>query len=208
MRKSMSVENKMRRLDVFEQIVVLVLYIWLLLRLLPRTFAGVNLYLCLMLLSEGIVVFFILIRKPAENISKNIGDWFIAFSGTLLPLLMSKGGDPFLPRVGVALILWGVLIHIGAKLSLFRSLGVVPADRGVKVTGLYTIVRHPMYAGYFCTHIGFLVAAPSLWNFAVYFCCWGFLLLRIFAEERIFIRSPDYIAYKNRVLYRIIPGFF
>ena len=200
--------KKLRNLDFFEQIVVLALYIWLIIRFWPGRFAELNPYLCLLILSESIVVLFLIIRKPTENISKNFMDWFVAFSGTLFPLLISKGGEPWLPRMGIVLILWGLFIHVGAKISLFRSFGIVPADRGVKVRGLYAIVRHPMYAGYLITHIGFLLAAPSLWNFTVYICCWGFLLSRIFAEERILLRSTDYQEYKNRVLYRVVPGVF
>lgn len=200
--------KKMRKLDIFEQMVVLALYIWLISRLWPGTFAEMELYLLLVLLSESIVVVLLLIRRPTENISNSFRDWFIAFSGTLLPLLISKGGEPLMPRVGVFLMLWGLFIHVGAKMSLFRSFGIVPANRGVKVKGLYTLVRHPMYAGYFFTHIGFLMAAPSLWNFTVYICCWGFLLSRIFAEESVLLRSPDYQEYKKRVLYRVIPGVF
>jgi protein-S-isoprenylcysteine O-methyltransferase Ste14 len=208
MRTSRFVWKKIRKLDFFEQMVLIAFFIWFISRLWPRTFAEVNPYILLLILSESIVLFLLIIRRPTENISKSFTDWFIAFSGTFLPLLISKGGEPLMPFVGVVLLLWGMFIHIGAKLSLFRSFGIVPAERGVKTKGLYTIVRHPMYAGYFFTHIGFLLAAPSLWNFTVYICCWGFLLLRIFAEESILLRSPDYQEYKNRVLYRVIPGVF
>jgi protein-S-isoprenylcysteine O-methyltransferase Ste14 len=200
--------KRIRSLDIFEQVVVLALYIWFISRLWPPTFAEANLYLLLLIFSESIVVVLLLIRRPTENISNSFRDWLIAFSGTFLPLLISKGGDPLMPRVGVFLLIWGVFIHIGAKISLFRSFGIVAANRGVKVKGLYAFVRHPMYAGYFFTHIGFFMAAPSIWNFIVYICCWGFLLSRIFAEERVLLRSPDYQVYKNRVAYRIIPGVF
>jgi protein-S-isoprenylcysteine O-methyltransferase Ste14 len=208
MRKLEFIGKKMRKLDFFEQIVVLALYIWLIIRLWPGTFAELNPYLCLLVLSESIVVFILMIRKPTGNISNNFRDWFIAFSGSLVPLLISKGGELWMPRVGLVLMLWGLFIHVGAKMSLFRSFGIVPADRGVKVRGLYAIVRHPMYAGYLITHIGFLLAAPSLWNFTVYICCWGFLLLRVFAEESLLLRSQDYQKYKKRVQYRLIPGVF
>jgi protein-S-isoprenylcysteine O-methyltransferase Ste14 len=84
----------------------------------------------------------------------------------------------------------------------------VPANRGVRVKGLYAFVRHPMYAGYFFSQLGFFIAAPSLWNFSVYTCTWGLLLSRIFAEENLLLRSPDYHEYIKRVPYRIIPGVF
>ena len=208
MSKCENIEKKMRKLDIFEQIVLLAFYIWFIVRLWPDTFAEVKPYLLLLLISETFVFVLIIIRRPTENISISFRDWFIAFSGTLFPLLVSKGGEPFMPRLGLFLLLYGLFMHIGAKFSLFRSFGVVPANRGVKVKGLYAFIRHPMYAGYFFTHLGFLVAAPSFWNFIVYICTWGLYLSRIFAEERLLLGSPDYQEYKKRVPYRVIPGVF
>jgi len=115
------IEKNMRKLDIFEQIVVLALYIWFISRLWPGNSAEVKDYLLWLILSESIVVVLLLIRRPTENISISFRDWFIAFSGTFLPLLISKGGEPFMPGVGLCLLLWGLFIHLGAKLSLFRS---------------------------------------------------------------------------------------
>lgn len=201
-------ERNHRNLDILEQVVLLVLCTCLFFRLWPRSFSEVKLYLLLLLISEGIVVILLLIRRPTGNISYSLKDWFVAFSGSFLPLLINSGGDPFLPNVGVTLILLGLLIHIGAKLCLFRSFGIVPANRGVKIKGFYAYVRHPMYAGYFLTHLGYLIAAPTLWNFTIYTCVWGLLLYRIFAEERVLLRSLDYKEYIKRVQYRLIPGVF
>lgn len=200
--------NHMRQLDTFEQVVVLALYVWLLLRLWSGVSSEVTLAVPLLLLSEGIVAVFVLIRKPTETVSTNIGDWFIAFSATLFPLLVSRGGESQMLYVGLFIMIFGFITHVGAKLSLFRSFGIVPANRGVKVKGLYAVVRHPMYAGYFLTHIGYLLSAPSIWNLGVYACTWGFLILRIFAEEKILLRSPDYQRYKELVSYRLFPGLF
>ncbi len=208
MQKIEAIGNKIIKLDVFEQIVLLVFYTWFIFRLYPKIFGEARYYILLLIVSESIAVFFLMIRRPTENISKKFWDWFIAFSGTFTPFLVNKGGDPWMPLAGAVMLFWGMSIHVGAKLSLNRSLGMVPADRGVKVQGLYTIVRHPMYAGYFISHMGYLIAAPSLWNVTVYVLCWFFLVLRIFAEERIFVQSPEYQAYKSRVVYRIIPGVF
>lgn len=200
--------NRMKNLDILEQVVLLAFYIWFFLRLWPSPFTEVTLNLSFVILSEGLIVVLLLIRRPTVKISTSVRDWFVAFSGTVFPLLISRGGDPLMFNVGISFLLFGIITHVGAKLSLFRSFGVVPANRGVKVKGLYAIVRHPMYAGYFYTHIGFLLTAPSLWNFAVYTCTWGLLLSRIFAEESILLRSPDYQEYKERVRYRLIPGVF
>ena len=101
-----------------------------------------------------------------------------------------------------------MLTHIGAKLSLQRSFGLVAANRGVKVSGMYVFVRHPMYAGYMMTHIGFFLFAPTLQNFAVYAATWTLLIMRVFAEERILSQDVTYREFQSRVPYRLLPGVF
>ena len=41
----------------------------------------------------------------------------------------------------------GLLIVIAGKVSLGRSFGLIPANRGIVSTGLYRLVRHPIYLG-------------------------------------------------------------
>lgn len=196
-------------MDIFEQVALLLLYVWFVVRLLSRTFeAGVSLDVLLLLVSEGVIVVLLLLRRPTENISTSFRDWFFACCGSFLPLLVEKGGAPLALHLGVWLMIIGVITHMGAKLSLLRSFGMVPANRGVKINGLYTIVRHPMYAGYFYTHIGFVLSSPSLWNLVLYACTWVCLLYRIFAEEKILRQSPAYQDYAQRVRYRLVPGVF
>lgn len=197
-----------RKVDILEQAVVLILYIWFVSRLWPASLAEAKPYVLAILASESMVVVFLLIRRQTEKISINIKDWFVAFAGSFLPLIISKGGEPWFPQVGLVLLIFGFIIHVSAKLSLRRSFGLVAANRGIKVKGMYAYVRHPMYAGYFLTHLGFLLAGPSLWNFIVYASVWFFLIARIYAEERVLSAAPEYQAYKERVRHRIIPGIF
>ena len=198
----------LRKLDLFEQIVVTALYLWFITRLWPGSFSDMSLYVLLLIISESVVVVLLLFRKPTETISIRPFDWLVAFCGSFLPLVVSSGGEPLMPRLGTVLLFWGLMIHVGAKLSLLRSFGLVAANRGIKVKGLYAFIRHPMYAGYFITHLGFLLAAPSLWNVLIYICCWSCFLTRIFAEESLLIQSSEYQKYMNRVPYRILPGVF
>jgi len=197
-----------RQADIFEQIVVLILYSWFVSRLWPASFSEAKPYNLAILISESMIILFLLIRRQTEHISTSFRDWFVAFSGTFLPLMISKGGEPWFPRVGIVLLIFGFLTHVSAKLSLRRSFGIVAANRGVKVGGMYAFVRHPMYAGYFMTHLGFFVSSPSLWNLVIYLSVWFFLIARIFAEERVLSLSPEYISYKDRVRFRIFPGIF
>ena len=64
--------------------------------------------------------------------------------------------------IAEAITISGFVLQLSAKLTLRRSFGVVAANRGVKASGPYRLVRHPMYAGYALTHVGFLLAGPNL----------------------------------------------
>ena len=197
-----------RLLDLLEQVTVLALYSWLVLRLWPDEFSPSNWYPLLLLLSEGLVVFLLLIRRPTDRISTNGRDWAVAAGGTFLALLVGKGGAPLFGALGACFLLLGLAMHVGAKLSLRRSFGLVAANRGVRVGGLYRLVRHPMYAGYMLSHVGFLLVAPSPWNAAIYAAVWMLLIARIYAEERVLSEDPEYQAFKSRVRYRLLPGIF
>ena len=197
------------RLDQFEQLFVLLLYGWLVLRVLPDAVAsGGLLAIILLLLSEGAVVILLLFRRPTADISVKIQDWIIAAAGTWLPLMVIKGGEPILGSLGPLLMALGLVTQVAAKLTLLRSFGLVAANRGVKSNGMYAFVRHPMYAGYILTHIGYLLASPSLWNVGVYVAVWAFLIARMVAEENILGADPEYREYTQRVRHRIVPGIF
>lgn len=198
-----------RLLDLSEQWFVLGLYGWLVMRLIPESATPEDaLAITLLLLSEGLVCVLLVIRRPTTDISLNARDWLLAAAGTFLPLLVVHGGEPAFGLFGAYLILAGLLTHVGAKLSLLRSFGLVAANRGVKVGGLYSVIRHPMYAGYMLSHIGFLLASPSIWNLAVYVAAWSLLIGRIYAEEQVLNGDPAYSEYASSVRYRIIPGVY
>ena len=197
-----------RALDRAEQIVVVVLFLYLCQRLWPAGYATASLPNYLLLISEGAVVLFLLIRKPTAQISMRPQDWVIAAGGTFLALCIAPGGQPIAILLAALLILSGTVVHIGAKISLNRSFGLVAANRGVKQRGLYRFVRHPMYAGYIASHAGFLLAAPSVWNALVYASVWTLLVLRIRAEERILFDDPLYRAFAQRVRWRLLPGVY
>lgn len=207
-KRNLSIDPK-RLLDLLEQVVMLVLYSFFVYRLLPRSFSEVDLYLLLMLLSEGAVVILLLIRKQTRNISTSFKDWFFAYSATSLPLLIYDGETLFLPEVGSTIIMIGMAIHFTAKIFLLRSFGIVAANRGIKTHGLYKIVRHPMYFGYLLTHIGFVLSTvPPLWDILIYLTTWSCMIMRIKAEERILVQSAEYQEYANNVRFRLIPWIY
>ncbi len=73
-------------------------------------------------------------------------------------------------------------------------------------TGLYQIVRHPIYMGYLVTHVAFLVASPSLWNIVALVAADAALLARAVCEEQTLAQDPAYREYQTRVRWRVAPG--
>ena len=160
----------------------------------------------LVLASELVAVFFLLIQRKGQW-SSSAYTTAIAFGGTAASLCVLPGGTALAPDyVTAPLIMLGTAIALAAKLSLRRSFGLVPANRGVKVSGAYRFVRHPMYSGYVLNHIGIMLMAFSAWNVAVYATCWFLLYLRVIEEERFLMGDQRYVDYAKTVHSRLIPG--
>jgi protein-S-isoprenylcysteine O-methyltransferase Ste14 len=195
-----------RILDRTEQVLITVLFVWLVYRVIESQ----NSYAPLLLISEAAVVIFTLIRRPTSDISLRLGDWLLAVTATAAPLLIQPGLDifPAIAPLGVLLVLAGNVFQGLAKLSLRRSFGIAPANRGIKADGLYRFVRHPMYAGYLLVHIGILVLMFSPMNLLIYVIGWWAQILRLKAEETLLSQDPAYRDYCARVRWRLVPGVF
>ncbi len=193
-------------LDRIEQVAILVLWAFLV----QRVYNSANPLAPLLLLAETAVVIFVLIRRPTKDISRNAGDWMLAVTATAAPLLIMPVANPFpqAASLGVALVLLGNAFQIWAKLSLRRSFGIAPANRGIKVAGPYRIVRHPMYAGYLAVNIGIMALMPSLFNLMIYTIAWWAQILRLKAEERLLSEDPAYRDFKEKTRWRLVPGVF
>ena len=102
----------------------------------------------------------------------------------------------------------GLILVVIGKISLGRSFGLVPANRGVVVRGPYTIVRHPIYTGYLITHIAFLLQHPAPWNALVLLVADTALVVRALMEERVLRGDVEYQGYCRRVGWHLVPGVF
>lgn len=195
-----------RMLDRIEQAAVLVLW----LALIWRVWQSANPFAPLLVLSESAVVLFMLIRRPTANISQCLGDWLLAITATCAPLLIvpAEHVHPALVLPGLVLVLVGNVVQAWAKLVLRRSFGIAPANRGVKVSGPYRFVRHPMYAGYLAAHIGLLALLFSPLNLLIYAIGWCAQIKRLMAEERLLSQDGTYRTYAYKVRWRLIPGIF
>ncbi|MGX6998323.1 methyltransferase family protein [Caballeronia sp. KNU42] len=110
--------------------------------------------------------------------------------------------------VAAGLQIAGVVIQLSAKIALRRSFGILPANRGVVVSGPYRFSRHPIYLGYFVNQIGFLSSDFGVQNLAVVLLLWGLQIYRVVREERVLNKDVRYREYAARVRYRFVPGVF
>src|SRR3954468_4862792 len=190
-------------LEMAERGFVLLLMALFLIRLAPMIPSGA----CNVLIgvSEGLSAILILTRSPGAMVVTPYA-WAIAIIGTCAPLLIVPGGTPLIgAEAPVLLMATGLAFSISAKIFLRRSFGILPANRGVRRSGPYRLVRHPMYAGYVLTHAGFLISSFCLRNLLAYAFCWTAMVLRIRAEEAILARDPAYRDYQGEVRHRLIP---
>lgn len=148
-----------------------------------------------------------LIRRAPQAVSRGPRAWLLAFAGTFGGLLLRPAGahPPWGVAAGFALQCAGLVLAIVSLLALGRSFGFVAADREVRTRGPYAVVRHPVYASYLLIQGGYVLQSLSPWNAAVFAAVSACNLGRALAEEQVLAGSPAYLAYRERVRWRLIP---
>jgi protein-S-isoprenylcysteine O-methyltransferase Ste14 len=164
----------------------------------------------LFLTSEGLVVVLTIVRKRASYVDRSLSSAVLTTISLVGPPLMRAGdGIALLPDAVTAVVSSiGLAIVIAGKVTIGRSFGIAPANRGIIARGPYNVVRHPIYAGYLLTHAASLVAYPSVWNAIVVIGGDIALVLRALAEERVLSADREYQVYCNRVSWHLVPGVF
>lgn len=147
------------------------------------------------------------IRKPPRDVDRSVASLLAALVGNFLPFcfILRDHSHRFDPAPEVVEIVT-VTLAIWTVLCLRSSMGIVPANRGVRTTGPYRIVRHPLYTLVIASQLGLLLAYPSIFNACVLATAVVFKARMIMNEERILARDPVYQEYMDRVRYRAIPG--
>lgn len=164
----------------------------------------------LLLVSEALVVVLMVARRRTRIVDRSAAAVVVtAMSVAGPPLLRTAEGAALVSDVVTAAFsAAGLCLVIAGKVTLGRSFGIVPANRGVVAAGPYLLVRHPIYAGYLVTHLAFLAAHPRLWNVAIVLLADTALVVRALFEERVLGRDELYRAYCRRVGWHLLPGVF
>jgi protein-S-isoprenylcysteine O-methyltransferase Ste14 len=163
-----------------------------------------------LLVSESLVVVLTVWRRRARIVDRSARAAIVTGVSLIGPSLVrtATGSDLLSDAITSLLSSVGLLIVIAGKLTLGRSFGLVPANRGVVIAGPYALVRHPIYAGYLLTHVGFLCAHATLWSIAVLIVADTALIVRALREERLLQADDSYRTYCQRVEWHLVPGVF
>lgn len=154
----------------------------------------------------------ILVRKRHRKIE---GKWLpqlvalAAFWSWMLFVRQEPTGGPAVALAARGLTVAANLLGLACLLNLGRSFGILIACRTIKTTGLYGLVRHPMYGTDILLRIGILVGHCNLWTATLFVVSTGAYVWRALLEERFLAAAdPEYAAYMQRVRWRFIPGVF
>ncbi len=115
--------------------------------------------------------------------------------------------SPWNLAAGWALLLGGATIQLFAIVVLRTRAARPSLDDELEATGVYRLVRHPIYTGLLLEFAGLVVVKPKLPMIlaAAIGCAWVVLQARL--EERDLLqRMPAYSEYMNRVP-RFLPRF-
>lgn len=164
----------------------------------------------LLLASEALVVVLTVTRRAPLAVDRSVRARMLTTMSLLGPPLVRPATiAPLASELFTATFsALGLLVVIGGKMSLGRSFGLMPANRGIVSTGLYGVVRHPIYLGYLITHVGFLLAHPTSWNLALLVTSDLALMTRAVCEEHTLVHDAEYRDYQQRVRWRVVPGLF
>jgi protein-S-isoprenylcysteine O-methyltransferase Ste14 len=199
-----------RLADITARASVIVLFSLMAMRFGADFFATGRVTGLLLLVSELLVVVMTVRRRSAVVMDRSVRARILTTLSMIGPLLLAPA-DAVAVAPGtltVPMSVVGLAIVIVGKMSLGRSFGLIPANRGVVSSGLYRLVRHPIYMGYLVTHVAFVLSNPSGWNAVVLLVGDIALLARALCEERTLGADPLYRAYQQSVRWRVCPGLF
>jgi protein-S-isoprenylcysteine O-methyltransferase Ste14 len=144
-----------------------------------------------------------------------LGGWWVAAQfllfGAIAVALFVWGGDWGWPSVvvGVVLVVGGLTLAGAGMVTLGDNLSPFPAPRtdGVLVErGVYRVVRHPIYGGLVLGSIGLSLADGNAIALGITVILAVLLTAKSAGEERrLEAHLAEYVAYRKRVRWRIIP---
>jgi protein-S-isoprenylcysteine O-methyltransferase Ste14 len=122
------------------------------------------------------------------------------FGWSQVPPVVSVVGDA-LVAIGLGVAMLAVIQNSYAAANI-----TVEGNQHVVSTGLYRLVRHPMYVGNLIMMAGIPLALGSYWGLAVVIPGLLVLVIRVLDEEKLLAQElAGYREYTQKVRYRLVP---
>ncbi len=150
----------------------------------------------------------ILIRRDHRAVEPGFWRQAVAMAAFFSGLLMLENGhtsDQTALKISQYLILSANFLGLLTILNLGKSFGILIALREIRTSGLYGLVRHPMYATDILLRFGYLVGHPTVTASAVVAFSVLAYYWRARFEEEFLSRDPVYRDYMSKVPCRFIP---
>ncbi len=179
---------------------------------------GKSAFICLMLINlVGFISCFVLLSKAVfkeiflkmpKILQKAYVGVIFAAPLFVLPLASQPRFEPnsVIFIIGITLSLLSGLVWILA----FKKIGFIPSIRQKSTlitTGIYSIVRHPLYLGSNLMILGLALSFRAV--YALYYApvMIGFFTLTTFIEEKSLVQEygEEYLAYIRKVKWRLVP---
>jgi protein-S-isoprenylcysteine O-methyltransferase Ste14 len=152
-----------------------------------------------------------LIRRSATRISLRPWDWFVTAGRTYWTFVMFYTLDmaqsvALVPSAVASAVFWAsVFFMIYARIDLGRSIGLLPAHRGLVTTGVYGWVRHPIHTGQIIFYLAYFLQYFSLWNAVIIGVGVAFVFAKTLVEEKFLKEDEEYREYCKQVPWRWVP---
>lgn len=156
-----------------------------------------------------LLVVTMLVRRAPTRVTLHPLLWLLAFVATYWLFLFGRFAEPGVsvtPTWPIDVLSFASFaISIWARASLGRSIGLVPAQRGVVTTGAYRFVRHPIYTGVFLAYAALALQNWSTRNATIFAVGAALFVIKSFVEEGFLRQDAEYARYMARVPSRWIP---
>nr|WP_302480391.1 isoprenylcysteine carboxylmethyltransferase family protein [Polynucleobacter antarcticus] len=118
---------------------------------------------------------------------------------------------PYFEIFGILIASAGLIFTVVAAYHLGKNLTPLPCPKEnaqLVQSGLYRLVRHPIYFGVLLVALGFLLIYPHIWILLEVFALVLFFDVKTRREEKwLIIRFPQYQDYQLKVK-KLIPGIY
>lgn len=165
-----------------------------------------RLLVALMNFTIGLLIIF---RKPLLK-AGSLKAAAISFPSLILGAMAFKMAQPLQnwPMYSEIIFSAGAITTVISFIFLGRNFSILPGQRSIVSGGTYNIVRHPGYLGEFMMT---LACAMAYFKFTSILLLVAFLVsvfFRINEEEKLLSQNPDYLKYKEKTKWRLLPAIW